>query len=207
MGYKMICDWEQLSVTFDNFGLIPRWTDPRWNGCLSNLSPSLFRSLFENRLPECLSGAEYLQNSRDHVDPFTQARPETIYPIRGAARYAVEENQRVRLFIELTRGAGDFQLLGELMYESHYAYTECGLGCEATDYIVDLVRSEGPSNGLYGAKMTGGGAGGTVAVLCGKGSGPAFARILQRYAERYGFRPYVFEGSSPGADRHGIETI
>ena len=84
--------------------------------------------------------------------------------------------------------------MGELMYQSHYAYTECGLGCEATDCIVELARSEG----LLGAKMTGGGAGGTVAILMRKGSEEAFARVVSRYTERYGKSPYIFEGSSPG---------
>jgi galactokinase len=200
MGYKMICDWEQLPVTYDETCFIPRWTDPRWNGYLSNLSPSIFRSRFENRLPEFLPGADYHDT---HVDPFTQVRPEVIYPIRAAARYAVEENQRVRLFIELAQGGTAFESMGELMYQSHYAYTECGLGSGATDYIVELARS----GGLLGAKMTGGGCGGTVAILCRKGSDDAFARVVERYGDHSGHVPYVFEGSSPGADRHGIETI
>lgn len=199
MAYKMICDWEQLPVTLDDSGFIPRWTDPRWNGYLSNLPPSVFRSRYEQRLPESLTGAAYLENSGNHVDPFTPARSEVVYPIRAAARYAVEEHQRVRLFIELTRGAKEFELMGELMYQSHYAYTECGLGCDATDRIVELARSEG----LLGAKMTGGGEGGTVAILCRKGSEQAFARVV----DAYGGTPYIFEGSSPGADRQGVEQI
>jgi L-arabinokinase len=102
--------------------------------------------------------------------------------------------------------------MGELMYQSHYAYTECGLGCQQTDYLVDLVRAEGASSGLYGAKITGGGVGGTVAVLCRKGSGEAlareaFARVVERYAAYSGVQPYVFEGSSPGADRYGVQML
>jgi galactokinase len=116
----------------------------------------------------------------------------------------VEEQQRVKLFIELAKGGEEsFELMGELMLQSHYAYTECGLGCEATDHIVELVRGEG----LLGAKMTGGGAGGTVAVLCRKGSEQAFARVVERYARYSGFTPYVFEGSSNGADFLGVETL
>ena len=196
MAYRMICDWEDLPVTLDDSGFIPRFKDSRWNGYLSNLSVSLFRSRFEHRLPEFLSGADY---KHEHVDPFTRLRPEVVYPVRAAARYAVEEHQRVQLFSQLSDGA----LMGELMYQSHFAYTECGLGNEATDYIVDLVRSEG----LLGAKMTGGGAGGTVAILCRKGSEDAFARVVDRYAKYSGSIPYVFEGSSPGADRVGIEIL
>ena len=33
--------------------------------------------------------------------------------------------------------------MGDLMYQSHYSYTECGLGNEATDLLVDLVREQG----------------------------------------------------------------
>nr|CAN80366.1 hypothetical protein VITISV_014718 [Vitis vinifera] len=47
--------------------------------------------------------------------------------------------------------------LGELMYQCHYSYSACGLGSDGTD------RSGNGS--LYGAKITGGGSGGTVCVI------------------------------------------
>jgi len=210
MGYKTICDWENLPVVYDATGRIPRWKDARWNGYLSNVPASIFRSRFENRLPETMSGADYSVVCGTHVDVFTPLRAEAYYPVRAATRYAVEENLRIRLFIDLAGGAvaeSTFELMGELMYQSHYAYTECGLGCEQTDYLVDLVRAEGPAAGLYGAKITGGGAGGTVAVLCRKGAGSAFQRVVERYAGYSGVTPPVFEGSSPGADRYGVEML
>jgi L-arabinokinase len=94
--------------------------------------------------------------------------------------------------------------MGDLMYQSHYSYTECGLGNEATDLLVDLVREEGSANGLYGAKVTGGGAGGTVAVLARQDAEGAFRRVVERYAEIRRMNPYVFDGSSMGADRFGV---
>ena len=213
MGYKLICDWEGLTVQRDDGGRVPRWKDARWNGYLSNLSPSVFRSRFESRLPALVLGSDYLRDPQIHVDPFTPVRKQIRYPVRAATRYAVEENHRVRTFVELTRHAADsphpepaFELMGELMFQSHYAYTECGLGCVATDYLMDLVRAES-ANGLYGAKMTGGGAGGTVAVLGRKGSDEAFQRVVDRYAGYSGFMPYVLEGSSAGADRYGVRTL
>ena len=51
------------------------------------------------------------------------------------------------------------------MFQSHWSYTECGLGCEATDQLIELVRRRAGQDLLFGAKITGGGAGGTVAVL------------------------------------------
>ena len=60
---------------------------------------------------------------------------------------------------------------------------------------------------LLGAKVTGGGAGGTVAVLGRKDARPAFDRVVSRYAAARGIAPYVFEGSSMGADQFGIKTL
>ena len=121
-----------------------------------------------------MTGAEYLRDGQVHVDPFTRMRPEVTYRVRACTRYAVEENFRVNLFAELARGGVGFEQMGDLMYQSHHAYTECGLGCEATDLLVELVREAGVASGLFGAKVTGGGAGGTVAVLGRKDARPAF---------------------------------
>ena len=207
MGYKLICDWEGLPVELKDESQIPRWVDSRWNGYLANVQPSLFRSNYEQRLPEALTGAEYLQDGQTHVDPFTQVRPEVTYRVRACARQAVEENQRVRLFVELARAGAGFEQMGELMYQSHYAYTECGLGCESADLIVSLVCEEGVASGLYGAKISGGGAGGTVVILGKKDAAGALRRVVERFAETHGGAPYVFEGSSMGADGFGVLTL
>jgi L-arabinokinase len=73
---------------------------------------------------------------------------------------------------------------------------------------VRLVRDE-EGNGLLGAKITGGGAGGTVAVLgyARPEAEAAFNRVAERYCEKSGLLPYVFSGSSPGADDFGIAKI
>lgn len=209
MGYKMICDGEGLEVGLDRTGAVPRWTDARWNGYVSDIPVSLFRSRYERRLPETMSGEEYLRIAGTHVDPFSSARPEVTYRLRACTRYSIEENQRIRLFVELAHSASEesWRLMGELMYQSHWSYTECGLGCEATDALVELVRAEGAEAGLYGAKVSGGGAGGTVVVLGRKSARDAFCRVVARYAAARGFEPYVFEGSSQGADRFGVRVI
>jgi L-arabinokinase len=213
MGFKMICDWEDVDLSLDESGRIPRYIEPRWNGYVSNISPSLFRSRYEYKLPEKISGSDFLPKSKTHCDPFTSVRSEVNYRVRACARYAIEENQRIQTFIELARGAQRdsseeaFRLMGDLMYQSHWSYTECGLGNEATDLLVEFIRQEGPENGLYGAKVTGGGAGGTVAVLGRRGADKAFRRAVQRYAEARAYEPYVFEGSSMGSDRFGLRTL
>jgi L-arabinokinase len=157
-----------------------------------------------------MSGSEFLREGQFHPDPFTTVRPEIQYRVRNCARYAIEENQRIQLFVELARGAAAqateaaYRLMGDLMYQSHYSYTECGLGNEATDLLVELVREQGATAGLYGAKVTGGGAGGTVAILGHRNAGEAFQKVVRAHAEARHIEPYVIDGSSMGADRFGV---
>ena len=150
---------------------------------------------------------------RIHPDPFTCVRPEVNYRVRACTRYAIEENQRIELFIELARGTmqrsslAAFRQMGELMMQSHWSYTECGLGCEATDELVELVWQHRGEDLLFGAKITGGGAGGTVAVLGAPDGAAAFQRVVAEYSRLRSVKPYVFEGSSIGADRFGIRVL
>ena len=213
MGYKAICDLENIPVTLDNHTDIPRYTDPVFNGYLANLSRSVFYQKYERTLPESISGREYLQKYGLHTDPFTPLKEDVVYNVRANTRYAVEENHRVQLFSELSRGASAvptqraFALMGELMYQSHYAYTECGLGAGATDYLVGLCRKRGIGSGIYGAKITGGGAGGTVAILAGADAGEAIRQVFKEYADAGLGHPFLFEGSSDGADEYGVLSV
>jgi galactokinase len=209
MGYKILCDREGVSVVYDGDAKIPRWTDSRWNGYLANLSPSLYRAQ-EPFLPEQILGNRYEALAGEHVDPFTKVRPEVTYPVRACTRYAVEENHRVQLFVQLAEGMRDghtpdgARLMGEMMYQSHLAYSETGLGCAQTDLLVALARDEGAERGVFGAKITGGGGGGTVAVLARSDAEKSLARIVERYRAETGIEAYVFRGSSMGADRFGV---
>ena len=86
------------------------------------------------------------------------------------------------------------------MYASHQSYTALGLNSEGTDLLVDLVRKEGS---LFGAKITGGGSGGAVAVLGNQHSHAAIERISKAYANETGHQPYIFSGSSSGSAAFG----
>jgi L-arabinokinase len=56
---------------------------------------------------------------------------------------------------------------------------------------------------LFGAKITGGGSGGTVAVLGNQSSDAAIERIAKAYAKETGHQPYIFSGSSSGSAAFG----
>ena len=91
------------------------------------------------------------------------------------------------------------------MFGSHSSYRDnCLLSVPEVDFIVEAVRSRGPDKGLYGAKITGGGSGGTVAVF---GTKEALARevpvIAREYKRLTGLDTDVFDGTSPGAIEFG----
>jgi L-arabinokinase len=74
------------------------------------------------------------------------------------------------------------------------------------DFIVESVRHRGVKCGLYGAKITGGGTGGTVAVF---GKIEALKKHIPEIAiecsRRIGVMPDIFEGTSPGAMEFGAQ--
>jgi galactokinase len=209
IGYKLICQREDIDIVSDPLSAIPRSTDVRWNGYLSNLSPSEFRSRYEHWLPESLSGREFLTRAAAHADPFTRIHPDTEYPVRAAARYAIEENLRVQRVHALLESSSTempdsaLRLIGELFHQSHTAYAECGLGSEACDELVARALKAG----LPAAKMTGGGGGGVVAVVGRQQHQPAIQHIAQEYATTTGTMPHLFEGSSDGVDAFAVRCL
>lgn len=209
IGYKLICQREGIDVIPTKMSGIPRWTDSRWHGYLSNLTPSEFHSKYESGLPELLSGREFLERAGEHVDPFTKVDPDRSYPVRAAVRYATEESLRVQMIRTLFESAdrsqsnNSSQLIGEILHQSHVAYRECGLGSEACDELVSCALDAG----FIGAKMTGGGAGGVVAILGSSGDQDAIHSVARKYAAGRDAMPHIFEGSSGGVDAFGIRTF
>jgi L-arabinokinase len=94
-------------------------------------------------------------------------------------------------------------MIGEILCQSHVAYAECGLGSAGCDELVARALNAG----LPGAKMTGGGAGGVVAVLGCSDDWPMVCSIARDYAGERGVMPHIFEGSSDGIDAFGVRTL
>jgi galactokinase len=205
MGYRIIADLAGLPVRVHPNAARVEIRDARWKGYLANLTPAEFEQ-YRRQIPEQMRGEEFLAKFHGTTDPVTKVDPRRTYSTRQPTAHPVYENFRVRRFVELLvehPGETQFEKLGELMYESHASYSACGLGSEGTDLLADLVRARGPKNGLYGAKITGGGSGGTVAILGRREAGPAVNEIASTYSKKTGRSPIVFRHSSPGAAEFG----
>jgi L-arabinokinase len=176
-----------------------------WNGYLANLTPSEFEQFYASQLPEKLSGAEFVARYGATTDTVTRVDPARIYAVRQPTAHPIHEHFRVRTFANLLRGdvVENAPQLGELMYQSHASYSACGLGSPGTDELVRLTRRVGAAQGVYGAKITGGGSGGTVAILGHRDAEAAVQAIVEQYAHATGYQPVVFRGSSMGTAAFG----
>jgi galactokinase len=110
-------------------------------------------------------------------------------PLNRRARHVVTENDRVLGAVSAMR-AGDLPRLGELFYASHASMRDdYQVSVSEIDQIVDLAREDAD---IYGARLTGGGFGGSVVMLARRGAGRAAAeRIAAEYGRRSGREPRI----------------
>jgi L-arabinokinase len=148
-------------------------------------------------------GEDFLARYGGSTDTVTRIKPDQLYAVRQPAAHPIYEHQRVRLFRSLLAcqplTEEHLLLLGELMYQAHASYSACGLGSEGTDRLVQLIAEAGPAQGLYGAKITGGGSGGTVVVLARREARTQVQEIVARYEKETQQQIELLAGTSPGA--------
>jgi L-arabinokinase len=177
---------------------------------LTEVSSAEFQSEYQAQIPETILGSEFLAQYKTHDDPVTTVQPDATYRVAGPTRHPIGENERVLQFIASLQAAakGNERACveaGEAMYGAHESYRDnCQLSAPEVNFLVEAVRKRGPENGLYGAKITGGGTGGTVAVF-GKTTAlkEHIPQIAVEYSRRIGAMPDIFEGTSPGAIEFG----
>ena len=87
------------------------------------------------------------------------------------------------------------------MAESHAGYSSCGLGTARTDALVEAVRNAGWARGLAGARVSGGGSGGTVVILGREDAEPLVREIVREFGAD------LVGGSSAGAAGFGVRLL
>ena len=209
MGYRIIADLAGLPTSSD--GTAVRVHDERWGGYLANIPPAEFATRFAERLPISVGGAEFLARYGGITDSVTRIDPNRPYPVRLATSHPVYEHSRVSRFAALLEsGIADDTTardMGALMVQSHESYGACGLGSDGTDRLVALARELGADRGLFGAKITGGGSGGTVAILGTDAARDVIHEVAAQYRRETGRETHIFDGSGPGAEQLGTLRI
>ncbi|MEQ1642749.1 MAG: galactokinase family protein [Pyrinomonadaceae bacterium] len=204
MGYRMLADLAGLITTPVRDGLV-RIEDNRWRGYLANVTPDEYEQNFRSQIPAGITGAKFLERYGGTSDTVTTVDPSRVYAVKAPAEHAIYESSRVQRFAKLLTEPLDDEGLsaaGELMFHSHDSYKACGLTEPRTDRIVELV-GESYQKGLFGARTTGGGSGGTVVVMASRSGRSAITKLVARLTDEMGAKPYVFHGSSPGCHSFG----
>jgi L-arabinokinase len=210
MGYRIVADAAGLAARAVAPGRV-EIDDPRYGGYLANVTPAEWRAGYRDAVPERMTGQDFLARFGGSTDLATTIDPARDYAVRAASEHPVLEHDRVRRFRALLAGGAASEdacvQLGALMYESHASYSACGLGSGGTDRLVELCREAGAAAGIYGAKITGGGSGGTVAVLAAAGKRSVIEAIAREYAHEARLEAAIFAGSSSGARAFGVRTL
>ncbi len=188
--------------------------DDPLKGLLANLPQDDYKEHFRSHLPEYMRGQDFLDQFGQTIDATSKVESRDYYPVQKAADHHILEARRVRQFIQFMQEAGTqtgpkrkllLDKAGHLMYASHISYTnDALLGADECDRLVQLVRDR-ESQGLYGARISAQGSGGTVVVLAdtGEKADRAIAEVMKLYTEQTGFQPDSFLSSSPGAWQAG----
>ncbi len=204
MGYRMIASFAGFPIRPTEPGRL-MVDDSRWNGYLANISATEFELKYAARIPKRMIGKEFLDKYDGITDNVTSVDPSVEYPVLAATIHPIHEHARVNSFAAILKHwpvvDEDARNLGQLMYDSHDSYSSCGLGSEGTDALVALVRAS--PDDLYGAKITGGGSGGTVAVLGRRGARKAVEKVAAAYRQQTGYNAQIISGSSSGAKSFG----
>ncbi len=117
-------------------------------------------------LPDELDGGTFLDRWEATDDPLTTVDPAITYPVRAAATFGAEEHRRAERALAHLQ-TGELDAVAPLFAASHAGYRAMGLGHPATDAIAAEALAR---PGVHGARSSGGGSGGTVAVLCDAGA-------------------------------------
>jgi len=153
---------------------------------------------YNRRREECEQGVRALRQFEPGIDALRDVS-QTVLRRHEAAldatiyrrcRHVVTENQRV-LAAAAALGVADLAQFGRLMADSHRSLRDdYAVSCDELDLIVRIAEG---IEGVYGARMTGGGFGGCTVNLVRADAVSQFESIVgERYFEATGHRPEIY---------------
>ncbi len=181
----------------------------------SMVKHALAASAYKDRVKECITAMDHLRQHypsaaslRDvSLEEFIEAAPSLPDLLARRARHVITENRRVARFVEAASRV-DLQEMGMLLVDSHRSLQhDYEVSCAELDFLVDTALT---IDGVCGARMTGGGFGGSAVVMLQPNAAPDFeSRMIAAYRERFGLTPQVYpcRPSSGAGEVTNFETI
>jgi galactokinase len=166
--------------------------------CNTMVKHKLASSEYNQRRAQCEAGVKHLSTMLPNVtalrdvslaelEEYRSGLPELIY---RRCRHVVSENGRV-LAAGKALEADDLARFGALMNESHRSLRDdYEVSCRELDLMVELA---GEVDGVYGARMTGGGFGGcTVTLIANQHVSDFKDLVATRYRQATGLTPEIY---------------
>jgi galactokinase len=155
-------------------------------------------SAYRDRVRECAEAVEVVRRKRPEVQSLREVGSNELVNYRNSmpeipwrrARHVTTENERVEHF-KAASDSRDLMLMGKLFVASHRSLQfDYEVSCPELDFLVDTALT---LEGVYGARMTGGGFGGCTVNLVRPGAVDQFVKdIAAAYRARYDINPPVY---------------
>jgi len=192
-GHALMLDCRSL-----DYKLLPLPDDVRLVICNSMVKHELAAGEYNLRRADCETGVRILRQYLPSVRALRDVTLPDLEIHRNAmsdvvhrrCHHVITENQRVLEASEALQ-SGDLPHFGKLMYESHRSLRDdYEVSCGELDLLVDLASAH---EGVYGARMTGGGFGGCTINLVRAAAAEQFKRDLAEvYSREAGRTPEVY---------------
>jgi galactokinase len=196
-GHALMLDCRSL-----DYRLLPLPSGVRLVICNTMVHHELAGGEYNRRRADCEAGVRHLARALPHIKALRDATladleqhgrdlPEVVY---RRCRHVIGENARVeQAAAALERG--DLSAFGSLMRASHASLRDdYEVSCQELDLMVELANK---AEGVYGARMTGGGFGGCTINLVRNENVPAFQESVARgYREATGKDPVIYVSSA-----------
>ena len=199
-GHALMIDCRSLDHTF--VPLAQRIGDVRRHAqiviCNTTVRHRLADSMYNRRREECEEAVQALSRVVPEIETLRDVTPELLERHRSVlgpaiyrrCRHIVTENVRVSA-AAMALEAADLQRFGTLMRESHRSLRDdYEVSCEELDLMVRLADS---IEGVFGARMTGGGFGGCTVNLVRLDAVDEFRSSIEaRYVDATGRVPEIY---------------
>jgi galactokinase len=162
----------------------------------TNVKHELCGGEYAERRSQCEEAARLLG-----VPALRDATPDMLDGARGKlsdvvfrrARHVIGENERT---VHAAEGIANsnWPTVGQLMYASHTSLRDdYEVSCAELDAVVEIALDLGPTKGVYGCRMTGGGFGGSaVALVQTKHVDAIMEKMAADYEKRTGIKASLF---------------
>jgi galactokinase len=161
----------------------------------TKIKHTLINSPYNSRIEECkialrkinVFGFNVVSISQLSLDNFNKIEKTIENPYRLRIKHVIDENIRVEKFFSLltnfsnSKSQESLQKLGNLLYESHKSLKEnFDASWDRANVLIDYCKTL-LSSGVYGARMVGGGWGGSVLILIDQKHSDSIKFLLNKF--------------------------